>query len=78
MDGGGWGTLGRTLIGVGLGIAVLGGVLLLVGRATGGRGLPGDFVFGRGTTRVVFPLASMLLLSVILTVVLNLLARWKR
>ena len=78
MEGGGMGSLGRTLVGIGLGIALVGVVLLLVGRYTGGRGLPGDISFGRGNVRVYFPIVSMLILSLVLTVVLNLLARWWR
>ena len=74
----GLGSLGRVLIGVGLGLAAVGMILVIVSRLTGGRGLPGDMAFGRGNVRVYFPLATMLLLSVVLTLVLNLLARWRR
>ena len=78
MEGGGMSGLGRMLIGVGLSLAVVGAVLLLVGRFTGGKGLPGDIAFGRGNLRVYFPIASMLVLSLVLTLILNLLARWRR
>jgi len=74
----GLGSLGRVLIGVGLGLAAVGMILVIVSRLTGGRGLPGVMAFGRGNVRVYFPLATMLLLSVVLTLVLNLLARWRR
>ena len=78
MEGGGLGSLGRMLIGVGLGLAALGVVLLVAGRFTGGKGLPGDLAFGRGNVRVYFPIVSMLVVSLVLTLVLNLLARWRR
>jgi hypothetical protein len=69
---------GRMLIAVGLGIAAVGAVLLLVGRFTGGKGLPGDLSWERGGVRIYFPVATMLVVSVVLTLVLNLLARWRR
>ena len=40
--------------------------------------LPGDFRFGNEKFRVVIPLTSMILLSLVLTLILNLLARWLR
>ena len=66
--------IGRTLIGVGAVLAVLGAVLVLAGRAGLGR-LPGDFSFGGDGVRVYVPLATCLLLSLIATVVLNVLVR---
>lgn len=66
--------IGRALIGVGAVIAVLGGVLVLAGRAGLGR-LPGNFNFGGDGVRVYVPLATCLLFSLIATVVLNLLVR---
>ncbi len=66
--------IGRALIGVGAVLAVLGAVLILAGRAGLGR-LPGDFSFGGDGVRVYVPLATCLLLSLIATVVLNLLVR---
>ncbi len=65
--------LARLLIIFGVLIAVIGGVLLVVGR-TGvpiGR-LPGDFSFSQGGLTCFFPLATSLILSIILTILLNL------
>jgi hypothetical protein len=76
--GGGLATLARALIGAGLGLAALGAVLLMADRFTGGKGLPGDLQWGRGNVRVYFPFATMLVVSLLLTLVLNLLARWRR
>lgn len=76
--GGGPGGFGRTLIGIGLALALVGVVLVLVERFTGGKGLPGDIVWGRGNVRAYFPLGTMLLLSLLLTVVLNVVLRlWR-
>jgi hypothetical protein len=70
--------LGRLLLGLGLTLAVIGVALLLLPRVPGldrlGR-LPGDIVIERGPTTIAIPLATSILLSIILTVVLNLLFR---
>lgn len=66
--------IGRVLVLFGLLLVVVGGVLVVGGRLGLGR-LPGDLRFGSGGTRVYVPLASSLLVSVVLTVVLNLLFR---
>lgn len=66
----------RLLVIIGLAIAALGAGLLLVSR-TGfplGR-LPGDFRFETGSLTCFVPLASMILLSLGLTLVANLIIR---
>jgi Protein of unknown function (DUF2905) len=67
--------LGRTLLVVGLVLAAAGGVLLLAGQVPWLGRLPGDISFERGNFRFYAPIATMLLLSLVLTIVLNLLAR---
>ncbi len=66
--------IGRVLLGLGAVLAVVGGVLVLAGRAGLSR-LPGDLSFGGDSVRVYIPLATCLVLSLIATIVLNLLAR---
>jgi Protein of unknown function (DUF2905) len=66
--------LGRTLLVVGLVLAAAGGVLLLAGQVPWLGRLPGDISFERGNFRFYAPIATMLLLSLVLTIVLNLLA----
>jgi hypothetical protein len=66
--------LGRLLIGGALVLLVLGGLFLLLGRL-GVERLPGDLVFRRGNFTVFFPIGLMILLSVVGTVVLNILLR---
>ena len=66
--------LGRILIAVGIGIVVLGAVVVVAGALGLGR-LPGDLAFRRGNLRVYAPIATCLLVSVVLTVVLNLFFR---
>lgn len=63
---------GRVLLVVGIGLALLGGVLILLQRAGLSR-LPGDLVFRRGGMTVFLPLGTSLLLSVLLTLILLLL-----
>lgn len=67
---------GRLLVIIGLAVAALGAALLLVSR-TGfplGR-LPGDFRFESGSLTCFVPLASTILLSLVLTLVANLVIR---
>ena len=53
---------------------VLGGLFLLLGRF-GVERLPGDLVFKRGNLTVYFPIGLMILLSVVGTIVLNVIFR---
>ena len=66
--------LGPWLVGIGLVIAVLGGLAWAGWLSWFGR-LPGDIRIERGGTYVFIPLTSMLLLSVALSVVLALVRR---
>jgi hypothetical protein len=67
--------LGRMLIVLGVVLVGLGVILTFGGRIPGLGRLPGDFVWEKGHVRFYFPLATSILLSVILTVVLWLLRR---
>jgi hypothetical protein len=66
--------IGRALLIVALVAGVAGGLLVLASALGLGR-LPGDLSFGKGDMRVYVPLATSILLSVVATVVLNLLFR---
>ncbi len=72
--------LGRMLIFLGLMLVLFGAILVLAPRLSFPLGrLPGDIVIQREGFTCVFPLATSLLLSILLTVVLNLLVRlWSR
>jgi len=59
--------MGRTLVLIGLAIAGL-GLLIMVGVPLGR--LPGDFAVRRGNFSFYFPLATSILLSIILTLIL--------
>ena len=67
------------LVMLGLALVVIGGIVMLLGR-TGlplGR-LPGDVLYRGKDTTFYFPLASSILLSVVLSIVLFLIGRLKR
>ncbi len=69
--------MGRMLIFFGLMLVVIGGLILLFGRlgSIGFGRLPGDIVIQRDNFSCFFPLTSMILVSILLTILLNLLAR---
>jgi Protein of unknown function (DUF2905) len=67
--------LAKILIAFGLLIALAGVVLVLVGRVPWIGRLPGDIHIQRGNFTFYFPLATSLLLSVVLTLILYLLGR---
>ena len=67
--------VGKALVALGLLIALAGVVLMLVGRVPWLGRLPGDIHFQRGNFSFYFPLATSLLLSVILTLLLYIMGR---
>ena len=62
------------LIGGAVVLLVLGGLLYLLGRFGVDR-LPGDLVFKRGDFTLYMPIGLMILLSVVGTIVLNIIFR---
>ncbi|MBX5483984.1 MAG: DUF2905 domain-containing protein [Myxococcaceae bacterium] len=72
---GGFAAMGKILIAAGLGLAALGLVLVLASRL-GVPKLPGDVVIQKKGLTVYAPFGWMLLISLILTVLLNLF--WRR
>jgi hypothetical protein len=68
--------VGRLLIVVGAVIVLAGVVVLVAGRIPGLGRLPGDVVVRRGPVTFYFPLATSIVLSVLLTILLNLF--WRR
>lgn len=71
--------LGKALLGLGLLLAVVGGVILLAGRAGIPLGrLPADFAWRGRNVRVFFPLGTCILVSVVLTLLFYLLSRLRK
>jgi hypothetical protein len=63
--------VGRYILVFGVLLAVIGGALMLFGRLH----LPGDFTFRSGNITIFVPLATSVVLSIVATVVLNLVFR---
>ncbi|MGA7686059.1 MAG: DUF2905 domain-containing protein [Terriglobales bacterium] len=71
--------IGRLLVVFGIVLVVIGGIVILLGR-TGlplGR-LPGDIVYRGKNTTFYFPLATSILLSVVLLLLFFPIGRFKR
>jgi hypothetical protein len=71
-----WNFFGKILIYLGLGITFLGVILWGLGRLFPFLGkLPGDLFYQKGNVSVYFPLATCILLSILLTIILNVVFR---
>ncbi|MGC2447339.1 MAG: DUF2905 domain-containing protein [Candidatus Sulfotelmatobacter sp.] len=71
--------LGKLLIALGIALVVLGLALTLLGRTHLPLGrLPGDIIYRGKNTTFYFPLATSILLSVVLSIVLYLIGRFRR
>jgi hypothetical protein len=66
---------GKTFMIIGFSVMVLGAILWLGGKVPGIGRLPGDIVIKRGNFTFYFPLATSILLSVVLTIILALFRR---
>ena len=66
--------LGKLLIGGAIVLLMIGVLFLLLGRFGVDR-LPGDLVFRRGNATFYFPIGLMILISIVGTIVLNLVFR---
>jgi len=64
--------LGVTLVVVGLGAILLGRMDLPLGR------LPGDIVYRGKRTTFYFPLATSVVVSVVLSILMYLIGKWRR
>lgn len=64
--------IGRLLLILGIAIAILGLILTLAGRVPWLGRLPGDLVIQRDNVSCFLPLATMIVLSLALTVIANL------
>jgi hypothetical protein len=66
--------LGKALIGFGL-LAVVAGVIVLLAGKFGLHRLPGDIFVRRGNFTFAFPIVTCIVLSILLTIVANLIFR---
>jgi hypothetical protein len=71
--------IGRMLVLLGIALIVIGGIVMLLGRTALPLGrLPGDILYKGKNTTFYFPLASSILISIVLSFILYLIARLKR
>ncbi|MDX9871001.1 MAG: DUF2905 domain-containing protein [Clostridia bacterium] len=67
--------LAKTLIGVGAFILFMGLIVLAMSKIEGIGRLPGDIYFKRGNFTFYFPLVTSIILSLVLTAILNIFFR---
>ena len=76
-----WSQMGKLLVFLGLGIALVGGIVILGAKVLASGALPwlghlpGDIRIQRKSFSCTFPLATSILLSILLTVILNVIVR---
>jgi hypothetical protein len=71
--------VGRIIVILGISLIVIGGVVMLLGRAGLPLGrLPGDIVYKGKNTIFYFPLATSILLSIVLSIVMYLVGRFRQ
>jgi len=68
-------SLGKMLILIGIVSIVIGAVFVLFGRVPWIGKLPGDIVIRRDGFTLYFPIVTMILLSVALTIIFNLIGK---
>ena len=69
------GDIGKTLIAAGVVLIGVGIVVALLGKIPGAGKLPGDILIKKENFRFYFPLATSLLLSVVLSLIMYLINR---
>jgi len=71
--------LGKLLVFLGIALVAAGLVLMGLGRLHFPMGrLPGDFLYRGKNTTVYFPLATSVVVSVVLSILLYVVSRWRR
>jgi hypothetical protein len=71
--------IGKILVGLGIVLIAVGGVMMLLGRSGLPLGrLPGDFLYRGKNTTFYFPVATSIVVSVVLSLVFFLIGRLKR
>ncbi|MGE5416444.1 MAG: DUF2905 domain-containing protein [Acidobacteriota bacterium] len=70
-----WGSMARFLMAGGAMLILVGLILLALAKMGPNWRLPGDIIFRRGSFTFFFPIMTSILLSIVLTVLLNLFAK---
>ncbi|PIS29017.1 DUF2905 domain-containing protein [Candidatus Saganbacteria bacterium CG08_land_8_20_14_0_20_45_16] len=69
-------SLGRLILYIGVILVLIGGFFILVGRVPWFGRLPGDFIYRREGLTIFLPITTMVLVSLVLTLLLNIV--WRR
>jgi hypothetical protein len=69
-----WAEVGRFLVVAGSVVIVVGMILMISDKLPVGR-LPGDLQFGSGRFRIYIPVTTSILISILITVVVNFFSR---
>ncbi len=70
--------IGKMLIAMGFFIAIVGILLIFAGKLNLPFGhLPGDITYQKKNITVFAPFGTMLVISIIITLILNIISRWK-
>ena len=71
--------IGRILVMLGVALAVIGGLIMLLGRSGLPLGrLPGDILYRGKNTTFYFPLTTSILISIVLSLIALLISHFKR
>ena len=68
-------SIGKSLIFFGIVLIVIGSLFVLFGKVPWFGRLPGDIIIKREGLTVYFPVATMILLSILLTILFNIIGR---
>ncbi len=66
-----FGAIGKIILTISLILFIIGSLFYFMGKA-GFKGFPGDFLYKKDGFRFYFPVATCLVISIILTIVFNL------
>jgi hypothetical protein len=70
---------GRTIVFLGIALVVIGGIVMLIGRAGLPLGrLPGDIVYKGKNSTFYFPLATCIVVSIVLSIVMYVIGRFRQ
>jgi hypothetical protein len=70
-----WESLGKIIFSLGIFLVILGGLMIASGKIFNLGRLPGDIFIQKGNFSFYFPIITCILLSILLTIVLNLIFR---
>lgn len=69
-------TIGRWIVLFGLAITIIGAGIWVISRFTGWEKFPGTIKWQSGNLTCVIPILGSIIISILLTLVLNLMTRW--